>query len=133
MSTGQMMITILAAFLLSMTILTVTKNSNNTASVVSSSRYDIMAISLGTSIIEDATAPNMAFDETTVSGATKDSTTLTAPTLLGIDTGESRDPATFDDFDDYNCFNNSDANHAPKKDSIAVQGVANTWVRFLTI
>jgi hypothetical protein len=139
MGTGQTMISILAGLLLAMTILTVNRGFMTTSTVMSSSRYNIMAVSLGTSLIEDATS--LAFDEktaptgsSTTGAAITDSTQLTAPASLGIDTGELRtNPDGFDDFDDYNCYNNSDANHLPKRDSLAVQGVANTWVRFQTI
>lgn len=131
MGASQMMLTIGAAFLLAVTVLTVNRGLNNTTSILSSSRYDIMAVSLGTSIMEEAL--NKRFDEQTVTQALTDSTKLTAPASLGIETGESASlPANFDDFDDYNVYNNSDANHAPKKDSIAVEGT-NKFVRFRTI
>lgn len=127
-----MMLTMAAAFLLSITILTLNRELCNTNSVMSSSRYDIMAVSLGTSIIEDATS--MAFDEKTVSGALTDSTQLTAPSSLGVDSGESgSNPAGFDDFDDYNVYNNSDASHLPKLDTLIVNSTTNQKVIFKTI
>jgi hypothetical protein len=132
MGASQMMLTMAAAFLLSITILTVNRELCNTNTVMSSSRYNIMAVSLGTSIMEDATS--MAFDEKTVTAALTDSTQLTAPSSLGIESGEAGSlPSGFDDFDDYNIYNNSDINHPPKQDTLIVDATTNKKVIFKTI
>ena len=132
MGAGQIMLTIAAVLLLSTTILTVNRGLMNTSSVLSSSRYDIMAVSLGNSILEDASS--LAFDEKTTSAALTDSTQLTAPSSLGIDAGESNlTPAAFDDFDGYNVYNTSISGRTPKADTIIVEGVANKKIIFKTI
>jgi len=116
MNTGQMMLTIAAMFLLSMVILTNNRGFLTTSTTMYQSRYDIIGVSLGTSIIEDATG--LPFDEQTVGKAITSPNSLTASTALGIDGTETRTrPDLFDDFDDYNCYKTS-----PKLDSLVIQG-----------
>ena len=103
MGTGQMMLTLAAMMLLGTVILTVNTGLMQTTTTMNNSRVDIMAISLGNSIMEDATS--LSFDESTVSGAITSTSPLTAIASLGTDGTESRNnPAGFDDFDDYNCY-----------------------------
>ena len=55
MGSGQMMMTILAMILLSLVILNINKGFYNTNITMANSRYDILAVSVANSIIEDAT------------------------------------------------------------------------------
>ena len=128
MNTGLMTMTILAMFLLSMTILNVNRGLLSTTNVMVSSRYNVMAISVGTSIMEDALS--LRFDEVTAAGgAITDSTKCVASSALGLDAGESAsNPAAFDDFDDYNCYRTT-----PKLDTIKVEGVTGKMVIFKTL
>lgn len=117
MGTGQMMLTILAMVLLSVVILTINRNFYHTNTTMASSRYNILAISVANSIIEDATG--MRFDEVT-SGAQNNTSVLTAATSLGLESGESAsNRKTFDDFDDYNAYKTN-----PRLDTILVEGTS---------
>jgi MSHA pilin protein MshD len=117
MNSGQMMITILAMLLLTMTILTINRQSLTTNDTMGSSRYGLMALSLANTIIQDATG--LAYDEKTSANqsAVSDSTKFTAPASLGLDgvAELASNPNTFDDFDDYNCYRTT-----PKTDVIIV-------------
>lgn len=121
MNTGQTMLTIFAMVLLSAVILTVNRGFLTTNVTMAENRVDILAVSLGNSIIEDATS--MAFDEQTVGAAVSSPTSLTSSTLLGLDSGESSsNPSSFDDFDDYNSYKTN-----PKVDTIGVPGTTNKY------
>lgn len=125
MNTGQMLITIGAIFLLSMVILSTNRGLLTTNTTMVENRYNIMAVSLGTSIIERATG--LAFDKATDGAAITTTTPLTAATSLGIETGENRNnPEDFSDFDDYNCYKTN-----PKLDTLKIQG-SNRQIIFQT-
>ena len=101
MNTGQMLITMGAMFLLSRIIRTVTQGYNRNNDVILDSKFDILAVSLATSIIEDANG--LAFDEETVGGGNIviNTSQLSSP---GKESGEfytTRDLNNFDDFDDF--------------------------------
>ncbi|MFA7288015.1 MAG: hypothetical protein WC055_03955 [Melioribacteraceae bacterium] len=98
MNTGQMMITIAAMMLLTVVILRVNTNFFNTSNVMYETKFGVMAVSLGTSIIEEASSK--AFDAATVDMSLGNVNNLTNPNSLGKETGESY--PDFDDFDDYN-------------------------------
>lgn len=116
MGTGQMMLTIGAMFLLSLTILNVNRAVYNTNSTMAESRFNILAVSVATSILEDASG--LAFDENTVTAAVTSTSSLTAATSFGINSGESAsNPNGFDDFDDYNVYKTT-----PKADTIQIAG-----------
>lgn len=115
MGTGQMMMTILAMVLLSVVILTTNRNFYHTNTTMASSRYNILAVSVANSIIEDATGQR--FDEITT-GAQTSTSVLTAAASLGVESGETAsNPKSFDDFDDYNAYKTN-----PKLDTILVTG-----------
>jgi len=101
MNSGQMMITMGAMFLLSIIVLSVNNGYLRNNEVVLDSKFDILAISLATSIIEDANG--LSFDETTTGGTNLMYTSQLSD--CGFDSGEyyySRDSNNFNDFDDYN-------------------------------
>lgn len=94
MNTGQMLITIGALMLLSLVILRVNNNFLSTNTVLMENKFGVLAVSLGTSVLEEA--KGKAFDENTDSAAVTDLTELSA---IGPETGET-DPL-FNDFDDF--------------------------------
>ena len=97
MNTGQMMITLGALALLSLVILRVNNGFLNTSSILLDSKLGVLATSIATSMIEEATGK--AFDLSTVSNSVESLTSLTAPSSLGP--GSETYP-NFDDFDDFN-------------------------------
>jgi hypothetical protein len=105
MNTGQMMLTLGAIFLLSMVILNVNRGLLWTNHTMSNNRIGILAVSIGTSIIEKA--EGKAFDEKTVAAAQTYTTSLTAVASLGLDLDETHADSTFDDFDDFSCYTKS--------------------------
>lgn len=116
MNTGQMMLTIAATFLLSITILTTNRGIISTNSTMVNNRYGIIGVALATSIIEKATSK--AFDNNTDTTAVNSTSSLTNVNSLGIETGENaNNPDGFNDFDDYNCYRTN-----PKIDSLALEG-----------
>jgi len=98
MNTGQMMITIGALMLLTTVILRVNSDFLLSTAQMAESKYELVAISLGTSLIEEAFSK--PFDEITANDSL-----ITSPAVLssnlGPDAGEDS-RAQFDDFDDYN-------------------------------
>lgn len=98
MNAGQMMITIAAMMLLTVVILRVNTNFFNTSNLMYETKFGVMAVSLGTSIIEEASSK--AFDANSVDMSLGNVNSLTNPNSLGKETGEVY--PDFDDFDDYN-------------------------------
>jgi len=97
MGTGQMILSAAALVLLGLLIIRVNNTFASTNDVMLSSKLQVLAISLGTSMLEEA--QGMAFDEKTVNDDVLSVTSLTAPGLFGRETGETID--SIDDFDDY--------------------------------
>jgi hypothetical protein len=98
MNTGQMLITIGALILLSLVIMRVNNGFMNTGTSIMETKFNVMAVSLGTSIIEEANSK--AFDSITDSTAISSTNSLKPYNALGPETGESY--PNFDDFDDFN-------------------------------
>ncbi|MBU2494138.1 MAG: hypothetical protein KJ571_16040 [Bacteroidetes bacterium] len=95
MNTGQMMITIGAIMLLTLVIVRVNNGFLSTDSVLMRSKFGVLAVSLATSMIEEANGK--AFDHNTDTTSVSAITQLTS--TLGPETGETY--STFNDFDDY--------------------------------
>jgi MSHA pilin protein MshD len=122
MGTGQMMLTLAAFVLLGAVILTVNTGLMQVNTTMNNSRVDIMAVSLGNSIMEDATG--LAFDEKTSAAIVNSTIELTAPSSLGLDGSENRNnPIGFDDFDDYNCYRTN-----AKLDTVIVPGTTKKFI-----
>ena len=100
MGTGQTMITMAAMSLLSLVILNVNRNALYSTTTMAESKYNILAISLGTALIEEAFSKS--FDQsTTDENLVEDVTELT----LNLGPGSSEiSRSDFNDFDDYNNF-----------------------------
>lgn len=94
MNTGQMLITIGALALLSIVILRVNNNFLSTSTVLMENKFGVLAVSVGTSILEEA--KGKSFDHNTDTMAV---TSLAGLTSIGPESGEV-DPL-FNDFDDY--------------------------------
>lgn len=103
MNTGQMMITMAAMMLLSTVILNVNRNALNTTTNMAESKYQILAVSLGTALIEEAFSKS--FDaETANNKIADDLSDLTSN--LGASNNE-KDKASFNDFDDFDGYDYS--------------------------
>jgi len=103
MNTGQTMLTLLAMMML--TLLSVRMNSSvlQTQETMQNSKFGLAAISLATSIIENAN--KLSFDEITIDSSITNTNALTSINNLGVVGVEhSNKPAEFNDFDDYNNF-----------------------------
>lgn len=99
MNTGQMLITLAALTLVSITILNHNRSSITTKESMTFSKEFIIATSIGQSLLDEIS--NKAFDEKIVNG----NTILSAAnfsTLLKAESGEAY--PNFDDIDDYNLF-----------------------------
>lgn len=98
MNTGQTIISIAAIILLSSVILNVNRNSLVNRVKMDGTKYEILAVSLATAIIEEAFSKS--FDEETADNNLIDDLIDLSPTL-GKDSYE-HSRTDFDDFDDYN-------------------------------
>ncbi len=95
MNTGQLLLTTSAMVLLSLLILRVNNGFLSTNTVMMENKFGVLAISIGSSLLEEATGK--AFDESTVENTVTTTSQLTA---IGKETGEVY--PNFDDFDDFN-------------------------------
>lgn len=100
MSTGHTMLAVGAMLLLSVSILGINNKFLNTSTVLYNTKFGVLAVSLGASIIEEANGK--AFDLAGSSDAINDLSQLTAPSGLGPANGEVY--PDFNDFDDFNNF-----------------------------
>ncbi|MFA3784061.1 hypothetical protein ABRY23_13455 [Melioribacteraceae bacterium 4301-Me] len=103
MSTGQLFITVGAIVLLTLVILRINNVFFSTSSVMLDTKFGVMAVSLGSSIIEEATSK--AFDSATDTSSVSSLSSLTDPLNLGPESGEVY--PNFNDFDDFNNFSKS--------------------------
>ena len=104
MNTGQTLISIGALLILSLTILRVNTRILSTDIVMQDSKLGVLAVSVATSIIEEAS--KKAYDAASAEEAVIDLSSLTSPYSLGPATGET--PENFNDFDDYNGYTKHD-------------------------
>lgn len=99
MNTGQMMITMAAMVLLSTVVLNVNRNALNSTQQMAESKYQILGVSLGTALLEEAFSK--PFDDATTAGNLADDLTDLSLTLGPDSTSD------LDDFDDYNNYTDS--------------------------
>ncbi len=102
MNLGESLLAIGAILLLSILVLGTNNTIISTGNSLNESKFDILATSIGTSIIEEAS--NKAFDENTIDTTAEVASELTS--ALGPE-GETRH--NFNDFDDYNGCTGSDS------------------------
>ena len=108
MNLGQMMMVIGAIVMLGVLILNTNSTIYQTTDIMYSSEFGVTAISLSTSLVEEAMGK--MFDQAVAdsnAGALMDSTLLTQPGSLSAEAGESYrgnvvGTTDFNDFDDYN-------------------------------
>lgn len=100
MNLGQSLFAIGALILLSLNIMSVNTRILRTDEVALNSKIGVLATSIGTSIIEDAS--KLPFDEKTQHAALSDKNLLT-PSPFVIE-----NPGVYDDFDDYNGYTKTD-------------------------
>jgi hypothetical protein len=105
MSTGHTMLAVGAMLLLSISILGINGKFLNTSTVLYNTKFGVLAVSLGTSIIEEANGK--AFDLAGSDDAITSLSQLTGPSGLGPAGGEYY--PNFNDFDDYNNFHKVDS------------------------
>ena len=105
MNTGQMLITIGAMMLLSLVLLRVNNNFLSTSTVLFESKFGVLAVSLATSVIEEANSK--AFDHNTDTNSVADLTELTPSASLGPEGTEVYE--TFNDFDDFDGYHRNTA------------------------
>ena len=124
MNTGQSLITIAAMMLLSVLVLRINSTILNTDRVVQDSKFGLLATSMATSMIEEAT--NKAFDENTVSNNVNSIGQLTAPYKLEPESDEVY--PNYNDVDDYNGYSRIDSSmpSAVFKISCSVAYVSST-------
>ena len=105
MNTGQMFMTMGAMVLLSTITLRVNTSNLMNETIRDEAQYGVLATSIATSIIEEATSKS--FDESSDSTSVSSLNELTLAGILGPESGET--DSTFDDFDDYNGFTKRDS------------------------
>jgi hypothetical protein len=107
MGSGQMLLAVAAMSLLSLIILSANSNLLENEQVVMDSEFSIAAISLSTSLIEEA--QGKVFDEASVDSGLNATTQLTPTSYLGKDALEyyhtsDSTKSDYDDLDDFNGF-----------------------------
>jgi hypothetical protein len=99
MNTGQTIFALFAMALLSTMVVSMNRSVGNSNQVVFQSKLGVTAISIASSIIEEA--QGKSFDANTDEDIATSTTQLTAVNNLGRETGESY-PDSINDFDDFN-------------------------------
>ena len=99
MGTGQTILALGALALLSTSMLSLNRGYTSSSQSITQSKLGITAVSLATSIIEEASGK--AFDQKTDTTTVTATSSLTAVSKLGRETGEFW-PDSMTDFDDYN-------------------------------
>lgn len=105
MNTGQTLLTLAAMMILTQMAVRINASILQTQDVMQNSKFGVTAISLATSIIEEAS--KSAFDENTIDDMLVTPNGLTAHTALGRDAGETN-RGLFDDFDDWHGYQITD-------------------------
>ena len=105
MNSGESLLSVGAMMLLAVMILRVNNTILTTNSVLLETKFGVLATSLATSILEEATGK--AFDQKTYDNSLSNVNDLTSPSALGPGNGETY--AIFNDVDDYNGFTKVDS------------------------
>jgi hypothetical protein len=147
MNTGQMILTAGAMMLISILILTITTTQLTTQDSMQNSKFGILAISIGSSLMELAT--QKAFDENSTEDALTMTNQLTQKSNFGAgkEAGEYKDSMhTWDDYDDFDGYTNIDSTMpsaffqiACKVDYVTPSGgtlvvsASRTWHKMMTV
>jgi len=105
MNSGQLFLTIGGMFLLSLLVIRMNTTIMATGDVMYNTKYSVLAVSLGTSMIEEANSKS--FDSNTDTNSVSSLNQITDPANLGPDSGETF--ATYNDFDDFNNYERVDS------------------------
>ncbi len=139
MNTSQMLITLGALILLSLVILRVNRSFLTTDTVLLDSKIGVLAVSVATSLLEEANGK--AFDEKTDTISVNNVNKLS--TTLGPEAGEVY--PNFDDFDDYNGLTKIDSTNPIAKfivtckvdyvlpSNLDVKATNRTWHKRMTV
>ena len=140
MNTGQMLLAVGAIMLLSSMVLRFNRAVLTTDEVMYNSKFNVLASSLCTSLIDEA--KQKAFDEATTETAISDLTKLSA--TMQADGGENYDE--FDDFDDFHNYYRVDSTSIPREtfyisSKVTYVNLANpiaattskTWHKMITV
>lgn len=151
MNTGQMMITLGAVILLSTLVLRVNSSQLVTQDTMQNTKFGILAISLATSIIEEAS--EKAFDEASTANFISSLVSLTNTNSFGPEPGLNPDSTweildsleTYDDFDDYHNYTTIDSTMPSAVFDVSSQityvnpsdpnfiCVTNSWHKMITV
>ena len=105
MNSGESILSVGAMMLLAVMILRVNNTILTTNSVLLETKFGVLATSLATSVLEEATGK--AFDQNTYNNSISNVNNLTSPSALGPGDGETY--ATFNDVDDFNGYTRVDS------------------------
>ncbi len=105
MNTGQTILTVGALMLLSTMILSINNSFYTTSGVLLSTQSGIIAVSLGSSMLEQI--EGMAFDNATDNNSVTSTSSLTVPSALGPEAGEV--DTSYNDVDDFNGYTKIDS------------------------
>lgn len=105
MNSGQLFLTIGGMFLLALLVLRMNTTFMSTGDVMYNTKYGVLAVSLGTSMIEEANSKS--FDCSTDTNSVSSLAAITDPVSLGPEAGETL--VTFNDFDDFNNYERVDS------------------------
>jgi hypothetical protein len=105
MNSGQLLLTLGAMFILALVVLRVNNTFLTTNDVMLNTKFGVLAVSLGTSVIEEASGKK--FDNNTDTTSIDDVNLLTSPSNLRPESGEVY--PDYNDFDDYNGFTKVDS------------------------
>jgi hypothetical protein len=98
MNTGQMLMAGGALVIIAMVFLQVNRTFANSSDVLVSTKLDVLAVSIATSFLADASSK--AFDEATLENSVDDLDSLTRVNALGPSSSEVY--PNYNDFDDFN-------------------------------
>ncbi|MGE5399509.1 MAG: hypothetical protein ACM3S2_03840 [Ignavibacteriales bacterium] len=115
MNSGQLLLTLGGMFLLSLLILRMNNNFLSTGDVMYNTKYGVLAVSLGTSMIEQANSKS--FDSQTDTNSVSSLNSLTDPSALGAEPGEQY--TDYNDFDDFNNYVRVDSSMPSAKFTIS--------------
>ncbi|HED07099.1 MAG TPA: hypothetical protein ENI57_03180 [Ignavibacteria bacterium] len=115
MNTGQMILTMGAMIFLSAMVLRVNSISLENTSTMYNSKFDILALSIGNTMLGKIT--KKAFDEKTIGNTLTNKKYLTTKSRLGP---ENETYSKFDDVDDYNGYSYTDSTMPSAKFKVSI-------------
>lgn len=105
MNSGQLLLTLGAMFILALVVVRVNNTFLTTNDVMLNTKFGVLAVSLCTSVIEEACGKK--FDNNTDTTSIDDVNLLTPPSVLGPESGEVY--PNYNDFDDFDGYTRVDS------------------------